>query len=76
MKTQLVDDRQLQVEEILGAFDLPVGGTFSGVAYGGSFIPSGTGASIETRDPSTGKRPCARSERERSRLLERHRGCP
>jgi aldehyde dehydrogenase (NAD+) len=54
MKTQLVDDRQLQVEEILGAFDLPAGGTFSGVAYGGSFIQSGTGAEIETRDPSTG----------------------
>jgi aldehyde dehydrogenase (NAD+) len=54
MKTQLVDDRQLQVDEILGAFDLTVGGTFSGVAYGGSFIQSGTGAAIETRDPSTG----------------------
>ncbi len=54
MSTQLVDDRQLQVEEILGAFDLPVGGTHSGVAYGGRFIQSGTGAMIETRDPSTG----------------------
>src|SRR5258708_741918 len=54
MSTQLVGDRQLQVEEILAAFDLPVGGTLSGVAYGGSFIPSGTGAAIETRDPSTG----------------------
>jgi L-aminoadipate-semialdehyde dehydrogenase len=54
MSTQLVDDRKLQVEKILSAFDLPVGGTFSGVAYGGSFMPSGTGAAIETRDPSTG----------------------
>jgi aldehyde dehydrogenase (NAD+) len=54
MSTQLVDDRRLQVKEILSAFDLPVGGTFSGVAYGGSFIQSGTGAAIETRDPSTG----------------------
>ena len=54
MKTQLVDDRQLHVDEILGAFGLAVGGTFSGVAYGGSFIQSGTGAAIETRDPSTG----------------------
>src|SRR5260370_33379310 len=54
MSTQLVGDRQLQVEEILGAFDLPAGGTLSGVAYGGSFIQSGTGAVIETRDPSTG----------------------
>lgn len=54
MSTQLVDDRKLQVEGILSAFDLPVGGTFSGVAYGGSFIQSGTGAPIETRDPSTG----------------------
>src|SRR5712691_42887 len=54
MKTQLIDDRQLQVEEILSAFDLPLGGTFSGVAYGGRFIQSGTGTAIETRDPSTG----------------------
>jgi L-aminoadipate-semialdehyde dehydrogenase len=54
MTTQLVGDRQLQIEEILGAFNLTVGGTFSGVAYGGRFIESGTGAAIETRDPSTG----------------------
>src|SRR5260370_29086085 len=54
MSTQLVDDRKLQVEEILGAFDLQVGGRFSGVAYGGRFIQSGTGAAIETLDPSTG----------------------
>jgi aldehyde dehydrogenase (NAD+) len=54
MTTQLVSDRQLQIDEILGAFDLAVGGTFSGVAYGGRFIESGTGAAIETRDPSTG----------------------
>ena len=54
MTTQLVDDRQLQVEEILSAFDLPLGGTISGVAYGGAFIPDATGAAIETRDPSTG----------------------
>src|SRR6202158_6552175 len=54
MSTQLVDDRKLRVEKILSAFDLPVGGTVSGVAYGGAFIPSGTGAAIETRDPSTG----------------------
>ena len=54
MSTQLVGDRQLQVEEILGAFDLQVGGTLSGVAHGGGFIQSGTGAAIETRDPSTG----------------------
>jgi len=53
MTTQLVGDRQLQIEEILGAFNLTVGGTFSGVAHGGTFIP-GTGATIETRDPSTG----------------------
>jgi aldehyde dehydrogenase (NAD+) len=52
--TQLVDDRRLQVEEILSAFELPVGGTVSGVAYGGSFIPNATGEAIETRDPSTG----------------------
>src|SRR5438445_13862290 len=54
MTTQLVDDRQLQVEEILSAFDLPLGGTISGVAYGGAFIPDATGAAIETRDHSTG----------------------
>ena len=54
MSTQLVGDRRLQVEEILAAFDLPVGGTFSGVAYGGRFIQTGTGATIETRDPSMG----------------------
>src|SRR5713101_1037174 len=54
MTTQLVGDRQLQIEEILGAFNLTVGGTFSGVAHGGTFIPGGTGATIETRDPSTG----------------------
>jgi len=54
MSTQLVDDRRLQVEEILSAFDLPLGGTISGVAYGGEFIPNATGAAIETRDPSTG----------------------
>ncbi len=54
MSTQLVDDRKLQVEEILSAFDLQVGGGFSGVAYGGRFIQSGTGAAIETLDPSTG----------------------
>ncbi|HAF18403.1 MAG TPA: hypothetical protein DCK96_01445, partial [Chloroflexi bacterium] len=54
MSTQLVDDRKVQVEGILSAFDLPVGGTFSGVAYGGRFIESGSGAAIETRDPSTG----------------------
>src|SRR5713226_1204071 len=53
MTAQLVGDRQLQVEEILGAFNLTVGGTFSGVAHGGTFIP-GTGATIETHDPSTG----------------------
>jgi len=52
--TQLVDDRRLQVDEILSAFDLPVGGTVSGVAYGGAFVPNATGAAIETRDPSTG----------------------
>src|SRR3989442_1839418 len=54
MTTQLVGDRQLQIEEILGAFNLTVGGTFAGVADGGTFIPGGTGATIETRDPSTG----------------------
>src|SRR5260370_591623 len=54
MSTQLVGDRQLQVEEILAAFDLPVGGTLSGVAYGGRFIQTGTGTGIETADPSTG----------------------
>jgi aldehyde dehydrogenase (NAD+) len=54
MSTQLVDDRKLQVEEILSAFDLPVGGTVSGVAYRGGFIQSGTGESLETHDPSTG----------------------
>src|SRR5713226_817638 len=54
MTTQLVGDRQLQIEEILGAFNLTVGGTFSGVAHGGTFIPGDTGATIETRDPSTG----------------------
>jgi aldehyde dehydrogenase (NAD+) len=52
--TQLVDDRRLQVDEILSAFDVPVGGTVSGVAYGGAFIPKATGAAIETRDPTTG----------------------
>jgi L-aminoadipate-semialdehyde dehydrogenase len=55
MSTQLVGDRQMQVDEILGAFDLRVAGTLSGVAYGGGFIAGGTGAAIETRDPSTGK---------------------
>lgn len=54
MSTQLVDDRGLQVEAILSAFDLPVGGTVSGVAYGGAFIPDRTGALLETWDPSTG----------------------
>ena len=54
MTTQLIDDRRLQVEEILGAFDLPLGGTVSGVAYGGAFVPNPTGAAIETRDPSSG----------------------
>ncbi|TMD92435.1 MAG: aldehyde dehydrogenase family protein [Chloroflexi bacterium] len=55
MSTKLVDERRLQAKTILGAFDLPLGGTVSGVAHGGSFVQSGTGAPIETRDPSTGE---------------------
>jgi aldehyde dehydrogenase (NAD+) len=54
LSTQLVKDRRLQVEEILGAFDLPAGGTVSGVAYGGSFMANVAGPVIETRDPSNG----------------------
>jgi len=47
--------RRTKVEEILGAFDIPVGGTPSGVAYGGRFKAKPSGAPIETRDPSTGE---------------------
>ena len=39
---------------ILGAFDIAPGATVSGVAYGGSFIPRPTGASLPTYDPATG----------------------
>src|SRR5438309_7388218 len=55
MSMKLVDERRLQAKKILGAFDLPLGGTVSGVAHGGHFVQSGTGAPIETRDPSTGE---------------------
>src|SRR5712692_9320519 len=76
MKTQLVGDRQLQVDEILGAFELPVVGTLSGVAYGGRFIQSGTGAVIETRDPSTGNVLGHVRSASEADCTERHRGCP
>ena len=55
MTTKLASDRKARIDEILGAFDLPMGGAVSGVAYGGSFKADADGATIETRDPSTGE---------------------
>ena len=55
MSTGLASDRGLRVEEILGAFDMRLGGSTSGVAYGGKFIGKPSGAPIETRDPSSGE---------------------
>jgi aldehyde dehydrogenase (NAD+) len=55
MSTELASDRGLRVEEILRAFDLRLGSSTSGVAYGGSFIAKPSGAPVETRDPSTGE---------------------
>src|SRR5216683_2607604 len=53
MSTKVAAGRRVQVEAILRAFDIPFGGTVSGVAYGGTFKASPSGAPIETRDPST-----------------------
>src|ERR1700730_5056138 len=55
MSTGLASDRGLRVEEILGAFNLSLGATVSGVDHGGSFRADPSGAAIETRDPSTGE---------------------
>ncbi|HYS98135.1 MAG TPA: aldehyde dehydrogenase family protein [Candidatus Dormibacteraeota bacterium] len=54
MGTTIAADRKMRVEEILGAFGMKAGGTYSGVAYGGSFKDDASGAPIETRNPSTG----------------------
>jgi aldehyde dehydrogenase (NAD+) len=53
MSTKVAAGRRMRVEAILRAFDIPFGGTVSGVAYGGTFKASPSGAHIETRDPST-----------------------
>ena len=55
MSIKVATGRRAKVEGILGAFDIPVGGTSSGVAYGGRFKATPSGAPIETRDPSTGE---------------------
>ena len=54
MSTQLASDRGQRVEEILRAFNLPLGGTVSGVALGGRFVSDAAGPEIETANPSTG----------------------
>ena len=55
MSTKVASDRRPRVEGILGAFDIPAGGTVSGVAYGGSFRKDAGGPKIETLDPTTGE---------------------
>ncbi len=55
MSTKVVSDRKLRIEEILAAFGMKVGGTVTGLAYGGSFRDGASGAPIETHDPSTGE---------------------
>ena len=55
MSTKVASNRRPRVEGILGAFDIPAGGTVSGVAYGGSFRKDAGGPKIETLDPTTGE---------------------
>ncbi len=45
---------QGRAHAILASFDLEVGGTYSGVAYGGSFVAEPAGPALWTFDPSTG----------------------
>ena len=56
MSTGLASDRRLRVEEILGAFDMRLGATASGVAYGGKFITKPSGAPIDATRRVTGCR--------------------
>jgi len=48
------NDSQDRQRGILEAFGLELGGTFSGVAHGGSFVAHPAGPELETFDPSTG----------------------
>jgi L-aminoadipate-semialdehyde dehydrogenase len=55
MSTKVASNRNVKVEEILGAFDIKAAGSVTGVAYGGSFRDDASGPILETRDPSTGE---------------------
>ncbi|MBI4581379.1 MAG: aldehyde dehydrogenase family protein, partial [Planctomycetes bacterium] len=46
--------RQADARAILSAFGLSLGGSTSGVAAGGRFVPEPGGPIVETFDPSTG----------------------
>src|SRR5438105_1104534 len=48
-------DRSSLVAKIMGAFELSPGSTVSGVAHGGKFAADPSGATLETRDPTTGE---------------------
>ena len=55
MSTRTASGQAATIEEILGAFGMHAGGTFSGVAYGGRFIDDASGSPLETHDPTTGE---------------------
>ena len=55
MSTKVAAGKEARIKEILGAFDLTLGGTVSGVAYGGRFATDAGGVEIESHDPSTGQ---------------------
>ena len=55
MSTKVAAGREAKVREILAAFDLDLGSTVSGVAFGGQFAAAPGGAEMETHDPTTGE---------------------
>ncbi len=55
MGVKVATNREAQVREIVGAFDLSPASTVSGVAYGGAFAANPGGAMLDTFDPFTGE---------------------
>jgi L-aminoadipate-semialdehyde dehydrogenase len=52
---QAQDIAQARADAILAAFGIAPGGTVSGAAYGGAFVPAPSGPELKTFNPATGE---------------------
>jgi len=52
---QAQDDVQVRADAILAAFGIAAGGSVSGAAHGGAFVPAPNGPELKSFNPATGE---------------------